>query len=333
MIMALQYFTAGGLRIDYLITADQHVHLRKMGGNAIYSAVGARIWSEGVGILSRVGENYPQEWLDQLEDAGICTEGVRRIPGWRDMRTFYAYLDLETRVDTDPEGHFARLGLSLPQDLQGYVDSTPGQDSQDFKALSLRPSDLSSSYTGARAAHLCPQGWASHRDLPRALAELGIRVSLDPGERYIKTPLAKQMSTFLCWVDAVLPSEQEIEFLWGLLDPWQAAQRFAKAGPSVVVIKAGSKGSWVYDHRSEKRWCIPAYPTRVLDVTGAGDAFCGGFMVGYAETEDPVLAGCYGAVSASFVLEGFGALYALRYTRAQAEERLAELREEVRRTG
>ena len=36
-------------------------------------------------------------------------------------------------------------------------------------------------------------------------------------------------------------------------------------------------------------------------------------MVGYEEMQDPVLAGCYGAVSASFVLEGFGALYAIRY--------------------
>ena len=56
--MALQYFMAGGLRMDYIITPDQRVHLREMGGNAIFSAVGAKIWSADVGILSRVGENY-----------------------------------------------------------------------------------------------------------------------------------------------------------------------------------------------------------------------------------------------------------------------------------
>jgi hypothetical protein len=53
-------------------------------------------------------------------------------------------------------------------------------------------------------------------------------------------------------------------------------------------------------------------------------------MVGYQETGDPLLAGCYGAVSASFVLQGFGALYALQFSRAQADARLSELRGQVR---
>jgi len=327
--VVLQYFTAGGLRIDYLITADQQVHLREMGGNAIYSAVGAKVWSAEVGILSRVGENYPQQWLERLEDAGICTQGVRRVPGWQDMRTFYAYLDLETRDDTEPERHFARLGLPLPEDLVGYVHSTPGQDSQDFMPLSPRPDDIPLSYLGVKAVNLSPLELPSHHALSAALAEHGIRVSLDPGERYMKPALRDKVFSFLCWVDVFLPSEQEVKSMLGKGDPWQAACRFAEAGPAVVVIKAGSKGSLVYDCRSESRWLIPAYPAHVVDVTGAGDAYCGGFMVGYEETQDPVLAGCYGAVSASFVLEGFGALHALRYTREQAEARLAYLKDEI----
>jgi ribokinase len=326
MSEGMQYFTAGGLRIDYLITPDRQVRLREMGGNAIYSAVGAKIWSQQVGILSRVGDNYPQEWLDQLAHAGICTDGVRRVAGWHDMRTFYAYLDMETRVDTDPVRHFAELGLPVPDDLQGYVDSTPGQDLQQLTPLTLRPSDLPSSFFRARAAHLCPQEWVSHRELPPALAELGIWVSVDPGERYIRTALADRLDDVLRWTEAFLPSEQEVGLLLGKCDAWKAAQWFAEAGPSVVVIKAGSMGALVYDRRRARRWAIPAYPTKVVDVTGAGDAYCGGFMVGYTETLDPVMAGCYGAVSASFVLEGYGALYALRYSRAHAEERLATLR-------
>jgi len=328
--MALRYFTAGGLRIDYVITADQQVHLHEMGGNAIYSAVGARIWSAEVGILARVGENYPPQWLAQLEEAGICIEGVRRIPGWQDMRTFYAYLDLETRVDTEPARHFARLGLPLPQDLQGYVHSTPGQDSQDFMPLSPRPDDLPPSYLRIKAAHLSPLELASHRALVLTLAEQDIRVSLDPGERYMKPALREQVFAFLQQVDAFLPSEQEVNSMLGMQDLWQAAYQFAEAGPAVVVIKAGSKGSRVYDRLSKRRWLIPAYPTNVVDVTGAGDAYCGGFMVGYEETSDPALASCYGAVSASFVLEGFGALYATRYTRSQAEARLAYLKDKIK---
>jgi sugar/nucleoside kinase (ribokinase family) len=324
--VALRYFTSGGLRMDYLISADGQVHLREMGGNAVYSAVGARIWSKDVGILSRVGENYPAAWLDKLEQAGICTEGIRRVPGWQDMRTFFAYVSLEERDDTEPERHFARLGLPLPEDLLGYVHSTPGQDSQDFIAVSPRPEDMPDAYAGVRAAHLSPLELASHRALSAELARRGLPFGLDPGERYMKPGLLDEVFSFLRDVDVFLPSEQEVASLLGQGDYWRAAQRFAEAGPAVVVIKIGSRGSLVYDRGAQKRWHVPPYPTQIVDVTGAGDAYCGGFMVGYDETHDPVIAGCYGAVSASFVLEGFGGLYAMRYTRAEAERRLAELK-------
>jgi sugar/nucleoside kinase (ribokinase family) len=327
--MTLPYFAAGGLRIDYIITADQQVHLRQLGGNAIYSAVGARIWSADVGIMARVGENYPERWLNQLRKAGIRTEGVVRVPGWQDMRTFYAYSDLETRHDTEPERHFSSLGLPLPDELRGYVHSTPGQDSQDYRPLSPRPDDVPSSYFDVKVVHLSPLELPSHRALSAALARRGIRIHLDPGERYMKPTLMEEVRSFLRWVDVFLPSEQEVESLLGRVDPWQAAAQFAEAGPEVVVIKGGSKGSLVYDRVSRRCWRIPCYPSRVVDVTGCGDAYCGGYMVGFDETADPVLAGCYGAASASFVLEGFGALYALRHSRQDAEQRFADLKERV----
>jgi ribokinase len=326
----MQYFTSGGMRIDYVITADRQVHLREMGGNAIYSAVGARIWGADVGILSRVGENYPAGWLDRLERDGIHTEGIRQITGCQDMRTFYRYLDLETRTDTEPARHFTDLGLPLPEDLMGYVHSTPGQDGQQFISLSPRPEDLPPTYLQVKAAHLSPMELPAHRALCAALASRGIPVSLDPGERYMKPSLMEQVFSFLHCVDAFLPSEQEVQSMLGAGDPWQAALRFAEAGPRVIVIKAGRQGSFVYDAQKRRRWHVPAYPTAVVDVTGAGDAYCGGFMVGYQETGDPLLAGCYGAVSASFVLQGFGALYALQFSRAQADARLSELRGQVR---
>ncbi|MCA9947120.1 MAG: hypothetical protein KC449_26755, partial [Anaerolineales bacterium] len=62
---------------------------------------------------------------------------------------------------------------------------------------------------------------------------------------------------------------------------------------------------------------------RIADVTGAGDSFCGGFMVGLAQTGDPAQAVAYGLVSASLVIEGYGALYALS-RRVEALPRLQQ---------
>ncbi|MBI4771982.1 MAG: PAS domain-containing protein, partial [Chloroflexi bacterium] len=53
----------GGLREDYFITSSGEAHLHKLGGNALYAAIGARIWADPIGLVTRVGENYPQEWL------------------------------------------------------------------------------------------------------------------------------------------------------------------------------------------------------------------------------------------------------------------------------
>ena len=67
----------------------------------------------------------------------------------------------------------------------------------------------------------------------------------------------------------------------------------------------------IYDSSSHRRYEVPAYPGRVVDPTGGGDAFCGGFIVGYAESYDPVRAALHGNVSASIALEGSGAFFAL----------------------
>ena len=76
-------------------------------------------------------------------------------------------------------------------------------------------------------------------------------------------------------------------------------------------------------------WQQPAYhpvgDERVIDVTGAGDAFCGGFMVGLATTGSPQVGVRMGVVSASLVIEGYGALYALDKPKTLAAERLRSL--------
>jgi len=75
---------------------------------------------------------------------------------------------------------------------------------------------------------------------------------------------------------------------------------------------------------------VPAYPSRMADPTGAGDAFCGGFLAGYQKTFDPLQAALYGNVSASLKVEGSGAFYPLDILPGLAEARLSALKELVR---
>jgi sugar/nucleoside kinase (ribokinase family) len=141
-----------------------------------------------------------------------------------------------------------------------------------------------------------------------------------------------ELPVLLHGLSAFLPSEQEARSFFSPIekDLWEMAEALGNMGCPFVVIKCGSKGQLLWDGLSKRRWHIPAYPARVKDVTGAGDSFCGGFLVGLDTSDDPLEASLRGAVSASITIEGLGPLYALDAYPGLAEARLKSLRSAVR---
>jgi sugar/nucleoside kinase (ribokinase family) len=333
----MRFVTGGGLRIDYLITHDGQVKIDQIGGNALYAAVGAALWTDNVGLWARIGENYPADWLAQLRPFPLRTDGIIRIPGQQDHRTFFAYTPDGRRDDTRPAVHFARIGHPLPEALHGYIHSTPGQDDPDvYEPLALRPSDWPDTYARAAAndpvvVHLSPLSLATHRYVPAALRRRGIgQISLDPGERYMIPQREAYIRQILPQIDAFLPSDMEVRSLFGEdVDLWAAAAKLCDWGVPLVVIKNGANGVLILEGGNGRQTHLPPYhppnDPRVIDVTGAGDSFCGGFMVGLAQTNDPIQAARIGLVSASLVIEGYGALYALNRGSAAAQTRLLEI--------
>ena len=99
-----------------------------------------------------------------------------------------------------------------------------------------------------------------------------------------------------------------------------------------MVIKLGEEGSLVFDAANNRLAHIPVYPAHVRDTTGAGDAYCGGFLAGYMLTGDPLKAAQYGTVSASYIVEAVGALATQQPTLTQAQERLAVVAEKTEAT-
>ncbi|RMG65134.1 MAG: carbohydrate kinase family protein [Chloroflexi bacterium] len=355
----------GGLRTDYIITARGEARLMEMGGNALYAAAGARVWLEHVAILARVGENYPAGWLDDLRDHGFDVRGIRRLPGSQDHRTFYAYLDENTRVDTEPAKHFARWGLALPAALDDYVHSTPGQDDPHrYEPLAFTPEDLEqyfatrhrtfdfrlptssleSRMSGVESGesvlglHIAPSGIRAQRYLPEVARRHGVSVvSADPGERAMQPKLMPYVEEMLAQVDIFLPSVQEAASLFHeeptRVNARPCAKWFADRGPRVVVLKLGTDGALVHERNSGRFWHVPALPVRVVDVTGAGDAFCGGFMADFITHGDPVRAAIAGAVAASLAIQDYGPLFILRAARDAVHDvnrRAAFLRDRVR---
>ena len=332
--MSVRYLVIGGLREDYCITHEGEARSGVLGGNAVYAAAGAALWSESVGVIGRVGSNFPPDWLDEIARAGPDIDGVKVLPDPQDTRTFYAYLSMEDRVDTNPNLHYQRAGLTLPKALIDYVSSTEGQWSKDaYGPLAIRPEDLPDGAGAAAGAHLAPGDFLTHSIVPAALREAGVdSVIVDPSVRYMEPEFRKDLPNLMKGLTAFLPSESEVLSYFQPRPPelWEMAESLAELGCPIVAIKRGAAGVYLWDQASRRRWHIPAYPAQPLDVTGAGDAFCGGFMVGLSETHDVVEASLRGSVSASVAIEGTGALYALDAAPGLPEARLEALRASVR---
>jgi sugar/nucleoside kinase (ribokinase family) len=325
----------GGLRRDYLITHTGEARTGVLGGNALYAAVGAALWVEDDVLLwARMGANYPRAQLAPLAQHGIDARGLVAAPGDQDHRTFYAYTTADgRRHDTDPAAHFARIGQPLPDELRGYVHSTPQQaDPDGYEPLALRPEDWPADLARgeATAVHLAPLPLATHRRVVPHLRALGVGpITVDPGERYMVPARAALIRELLPQVDAFLPSDQEARSLFGAAaDLWRAAETLGAWGAPVVVVKHGAAGALVYERKSGRRTHLPAFHApgdgRIVDVTGAGDSFCGAFCAGLARAGDPLYAARLGIIAASLVIEGYGALYALERGRAEARARLGE---------
>ncbi|MGE5073723.1 MAG: carbohydrate kinase family protein [Anaerolineae bacterium] len=188
-------------------------------------------------------------------------------------------------------------------------------------------------YRDARAAHLCPLDFVTHNQFLTAFSAGTVTtITLDPSPGYMIPSFLRDLRVIIARLTAFLPSEDELRGLfWGTThDLWEMAAAVGEYGCDFIVIKRGGHGQAVYDVKGHHRWEIPAYPARIVDPTGAGDAFCGGFLTGFRKTYDPVQATMYGNVSASLKLEGCGAFYPVDVLPGLAEARLHALGELVR---
>ncbi len=332
--MSIEYVLTGRFRREYLLPPVGRPLLDVPGGNVLYAAAGLALWEKNLGLLGRVGEDYPHEWLNNFSRYGWDTRGIRVLPEALDLRYFQATLDLQTVQHTNPVAHFARLDLTFPKSLLGYVPPTEKSDDRRTpRPDSPRPGDIPDDYLLARAVHLCPLDFITATRISAAFRQAEtIVLTLDPAAAYMIPEALEDVRLLVQGLTAFLPSEEEIRLLFSRRshDLWEMAEAIASFGCEVVVIKRGANGQMLYDAAARKRWEIPPYPARLTDLTGAGDSFCGGFLAGYLRTFDPLQAVLHGNISASITVEGYGALYPLDTLPGLAQARLESLAALVR---
>lgn len=276
------------------------------GGDSIYSALGASIWPVKTGVVTIVGRDYPYEKMHLATCRPEMTDwaGLMAYDGPSlHARAFYA---------RDGAREFRWDDESLNTVLCPGVEDIPPQ------------------WLEVPLVHLAPSGPKQQLELTRYFSGKGALVSLDVEKHFIQYD-RQSILECLQLNPIFIPSIEHIKMLSGVdsdeiddLWPW-----ISTCGVSLAVIKCGSRGAWVVDVVNKKKWLVGVVPhLSLVDVTGAGDAFCGGFMAGYLFTRDPVLSAAYGAVSASFIVESLGARRPAHFLESLAQKRLQQLQDQ-----
>jgi pfkB family carbohydrate kinase len=329
------FVVVGRIAREFILPSAGQPLLDHPGGHLLYAAGGLMVWEKEIGLLARVGEDYPRAWLKDLEASGMDIQGIRILPQSLDLRSFIAYDEKFSVTRSNPVLQFARRELPFPKSLLGYQSpSEVQQDAKKLDPLAPLPVEIPRDYLEAGAVHLCPLDFMSHNQLAQVFKAASVNtVTLDPSPGYMSPPFYKELRVVLSGLTAFLPSEEELRALfWGEThDLWEMAAALGDYGCEVIVVKRGARGQLVYDVQGKHKWEVPAYSARMTDPTGAGDAFCGGFLAGYKKTYDPLQAVLYGNVSASLKIEGSGAFYALDVLPGLAEARLHALKDLVRK--
>jgi len=299
-VKSIKLITAGNITIDDLVLPDGKTHMGTIGGDALYSALGARLWLDEVGVLTRANEEFMQDNKTKLKNAGLDLEGFKTFEE-EIVRNWIIY-DSENR-----RTFIYRNSKEL------------------LNKLSPEVGDIPKAFYSAKAIFLAAMPIENQLCMAKHFKEKGITTLLDPLDEEI-IDHKEMVIEAIKYTDIFLPSADEVYKLSGSCDFEESAKKFASLGPRIVVIKNGADGCIVYEKDSDSFHTIPAYQCEVKDVTGAGDAFGGGFSAGYLLTNNPVEAAIMGSISSSFAIEDFGSLPLFNISSIQAKDRLKQFK-------
>jgi len=276
---------------------------RMLGGSAVHFSLAASFFTD-VRVVGPVGDDFGDAEYEVLNGRGVNTDDIERVPGGE---TFFW------------QGHYEfDLNTAHTDDTQLGV----------FGDFEPKLSDASRSAGTLFLANIQP-------DLQRQVREQcdGAQlVGLDSMNLWIETTRDSLIQT-IRGVDLVFMNDAEVRMLTEQPNLVKAARELIGLGPRAVVAKQGEYGAALLS--ADSFFALPAYPLEtVIDPTGAGDSFAGGFL-GYLDSQGPEAASdetelrramTYGSVLASFNVEEFGTERVRRLTREEIDDRFAEFK-------
>lgn len=302
----MSILAVGSIAFDSIATPSGKVD-SVLGGSATYFALAASYFAE-VRIVAVVGEDFSAEYENILRQRGVDTRGIEHVKG-KTFRWGGHYLDNMNEAKTD----FTDLNV-----FEHFQPRIPAEyrDSQFLFLGNIDPSQQAAVRRGLHNVQLTG-GDTMNYWIQRTPGELGDTLKL---------------------IDVLLINDSEAKMLAHESSLPRAARKVLSLGPQALVIKHGEYGATIFF--GEGAFGIGTHPFRapalpiekVVDPTGAGDSFAGGFM-GYVASQGQLnrevlkRALFYGGVMGSFCVERFGTERLQALTKAEVEGRFQIFRE------
>ena len=275
---------------------------RMLGGSAVHFSLASSFFTD-VSVVGPVGDDFGEAEHEVLTKRGIRTDDIEHVAGGK---TFFW------------RGHY-------DYDLNvAHTDDTQLNVFGDFRPK-LSPESRASE--SVFLANIQPDLQLGVREQCSAATLVG----LDSMNLWIDTA-RDSLVRAIGAVDLVLMNDAELRMLTERPQLLRAARAVMAMGPRMVVAKQGEYGAALFTE--ESFFALPGYPLEdVVDPTGAGDSFAGGFLgyldaVGPDAVDDQALrrAMTYGSVMASFNVEQFGTERVQRLTHGEVNRRFEEFK-------
>ena len=272
------FLAVGSVIIDDIVYPDGRTSMGVLGGGGTHAAYGMAACGEKPALVALVGEDLPADIRARLErdfdTSGLTWTAQPQARGWQIFEWDGKRNEI-FRVDV--------------------IDPFMHQPHPDNPTLSFR------SVAGISLLRQ-PQYVAAWRvRFPEAA------LLWEPTRAFMLEGDYARFLAGLRHCDIVSPNLHEAQAMTGLRDEMAILRKLLADGAPLVALRMGEAGSLVARQGADMAAHIPAVDVdEVVDQTGAGNSYCGGFVVGWVRTGDFVAAGCYGAAAASFTLEHVG---------------------------
>jgi len=277
----------GHFSIDTIVLPTRKSPFNVLGGAVTYTALAAKNLDTYTGIISRVGAGFPQAYLWWLEQEGI------------DITSINKYADEAT----------TSFQLTYQPDFEARTLKLKS------KGLPLTPDDIPAGFY-AKAIHLGPIA----NEIPYEVAELLKKccdtLSLDPqgltrsfdAQGNVYENAAEVDNDIFSLINIYKSSQHEIFALTGETELKHAIRAIHDVGVETVIITLGRRGAVLSVEGAQ--YNIGACPSNVVvDSTGAGDVFIGGFLAEYLRGKESVWCAAVGSAAASMIVESIGPTY------------------------